>query len=209
MSRAPYTMPSATAFLPSRMTTLTNLVIRRRTSGGASVNLGSGRTLRLGTSPLRGMAGSWPARLLRALRAVLRARLLAVLHAGGVERAADDVVANAGEILDAAAADQDDRVLLQVVPLARDVRRDLHTVGQPHARDLAQRGVGLLGRRGVHAGADAALLRALLEGRRRTLHARLLAAVADELIDRGHRGSRGVQSLGGSGRHPDGKRGRT
>src|SRR5689334_13000245 len=135
MSRAPYTMPSATAFLPSRMTTFTNLVMRRRTSDGASVNLGSGRTLRLGTSPLRGMAVPG---LLRALRAVLRARLLAVLHARGVERAADDVVPDAGEILDAAAADQHDRVLLQVVTLARNVRGDLHAVGEPHARNLAE-----------------------------------------------------------------------
>src|SRR3954452_10222213 len=98
-------MPSATAFLPSRMTTLTNLVMRRRTSDGASVNFGSGRTLRLGTSPLRGMGvsySSWLGRLLRALRAVLRARLLAVLDARGVERAADDVIANAGKVLDAA-----------------------------------------------------------------------------------------------------------
>src|SRR4051794_26632471 len=134
MSRAPYTMPSATAFLPSRITTLTNFVILRRTSTGASVNFGSGRTLRLGTSPLRGMGHFLG--LLRALRAVLRARLLAVLDTGGVERAADDVVANAREILDAAAADQDDRVLLQVVSLARDVRRHFHAVGEPNARDL-------------------------------------------------------------------------
>src|ERR1700733_1558743 len=170
-------MPSATAFLPSRMTTLTNLVMRRRTSTGASVNLGSGRTLRLGTSPLRGMASSSSGTggLLRALRAVLRARLLAVLHARGVERAADDVIANARQILDAAAADQDDRVLLQVVALAGDVRGDFHAVGQPDAGDLAERRVGLLGRGGVHAGANAALLRALLQGRRRTLHADLLA----------------------------------
>src|SRR5882724_11711105 len=181
-------MPSATAFLPSRMTTLTNLVMRRRTSDGASVNLGSGRTLRLGTSPLRGMGGFLgPARLLGALRAVLRARLLAVLHARGVERAADDVIANARQILDAAAADQHDRVLLQVVALAWDVRGDIHPVGEPHARDLAQRRVRLLRRGRVHTRADAALLRALFQGRRRALQECFLAAFADELVDRGHR----------------------
>src|ERR1044071_7027948 len=157
-------MRSATDFFPRVITVLMNVVMRRRTSDGASVNFGSGRTLRLGTSPLRGMA--FPG-LLRALRAVLGARLLAVLHARGVERAADDVVPDAGEILDAAAADQHDRVLLQVVPLARDVRGDLHAVGEPHARDLAERRVRLLGRGGVHASANAALLRALLEGRGR------------------------------------------
>ena len=55
------------------------------------------------------------------LDAVARARLLAVGDAGGVERAADDLVANAREVLDAAAANEDDRVLLKVVALARDV----------------------------------------------------------------------------------------
>src|SRR5688572_32895880 len=110
-----------------------NFVIRRRTSLGASVNFGSGRTLRLGTSPLRGMASCL--HLLRALGAVLRTGLLAVLHAGGVERAADDVIADAREVLDATAADQHDRVLLEVVALAGDVRGDLHRVRQPDARD--------------------------------------------------------------------------
>src|SRR5262245_734276 len=80
------------------------------------------------------------------LRAVLAAALLAVAHAGGVEGAADDVVLHRGEVLHAAAADEDDRVLLEVVADPRDVGRDLHLVGQPHARDLAQRRVRLLGR---------------------------------------------------------------
>src|SRR5204863_6285141 len=50
-------------------------------------------------------------------------------------------------------------VLLQVVALARDVRADLHAVGQPHAGHLAQRGVRLLRRSGVHARAHTAPLR--------------------------------------------------
>src|SRR5688500_15569589 len=106
------------------MTTLMNFVMRRRTSPGASVHVGSGRTLRLGTSPLRGMAYllAFRVRLRGPLGAVLRTALLAVGDAGGVQRAADDVVAHAGEILDAAAADQDHRVLLEVVTLAGDVR---------------------------------------------------------------------------------------
>src|SRR5688572_30520493 len=118
-------MPSATDFLPSDITTLINLVMRRRASDGASVNFGSGRTLRLGTSPLRGMIVLFQVSRSRGslgtLGAVLRTALLAARDTGGIERAADDVIANAREILDAAAADQDDRVLLQVVPLAGDV----------------------------------------------------------------------------------------
>src|SRR6187401_3218987 len=69
-------------------------------------------------------------RLLRALGAVLRTRLLAILHALQVERAAHDVVANARQILDPAAAHQHDAVLLQVVALTADVGNDLETVRQ-------------------------------------------------------------------------------
>ena len=116
------------------------------------------------------------------LRSVLRAALLAVGDAGRVERGADHLVADARQVLDAAAADQHDRVLLQVVTLARDVGRDLHPVRQPHARDLAQRRVRLLRGRRVDARADAALLRRPAERRRLRLRLRRLAALADELV---------------------------
>src|SRR5690606_38329273 len=89
---------------------------------------------------------------------------------------------------------EDDRVLLQVVSLARDVRRHFHAVREPNTSDLAKRRVRLLRGRGVHAGADPALLRALLQGRRRTLRANLFAASSDELIDRGHLGSWAFES---------------
>src|SRR5881296_762810 len=125
-------MRSAMAFLPSRMTVFTNFVTRRRVSIAWSVNFGSGSGFRFGTSPLRGIASlaSRPSdyllisclvgpRLLRALGAVLRAALPAVVDARGVERAADDVVTNAREVLDAAPGDHHHRELLQVVPLAR------------------------------------------------------------------------------------------
>src|ERR1039457_3336742 len=49
---------------------------------------------------------------LRTLRAVLRARLLAIGDADRVERSANDVVAHAREVLHAASADHDDRVFL-------------------------------------------------------------------------------------------------
>src|SRR5215204_3734315 len=97
---------------------------------------------RLGAGPLRGMSALLP------LRAVTATRLLAVLHALGVERPADDLVADAGEILHPAAADEHDRVLLEVVANARDVRGDLDAARQAHAGDLAEGGVRLLGRGG-------------------------------------------------------------
>src|SRR6201989_3046163 len=93
------------------------------------------------------------------LHALLGAGLLAVADAGGVERAADDLVAHARQVLDAAAADEHDGVLLQVVALSRDVRGDLERARYPHARHLAQRRVRLLRGRRVDARADAATLR--------------------------------------------------
>src|SRR4051812_24573823 len=76
---------------------------------------------------------------------VLRAGLLAFGDALAVEDAPDDMVADARQVADASATHQDDRVLLQVVPLAADVGGDLLAVGEPDSRHLAQRRVGLLG----------------------------------------------------------------
>src|ERR687896_947218 len=100
------------------------------------------------------------------LGAVLRAALLAVGDAGRVERGADDLVPDARQVLDAAAADEHDGVLLEVVPLARDVRRDLVEVRQPDARDFPQRRVRLTRRDRVYERADAPLLRRSAQGRR-------------------------------------------
>src|SRR6185369_14125432 len=120
------------------------------------------------------------------LRAVAAPSLLAVLHALGVERAADDLVADAGEVLHPAAADEHDRVLLEVVADTRDVGRHLDAARQAHAGDLAEGGVRLLRGGGVDAGADAAALRGALEGRRLGLRRLVAPAVADQLLDGGH-----------------------
>src|SRR5437868_12342420 len=123
---------------------------------------------------------------LRTLRAVLRTTLLTVLDALGIEDAAEDVVAHAGQVLDAAAADHDHRVLLKVMAFTRDVADHFEAVGQAHLGDLTKRRVRLLRGRGVDARANAALLRRLLQ--RRHLLARLLdfARLCDQLVDRRH-----------------------
>src|SRR3954463_6828425 len=114
---------------------------------------GSGSTGRMVAAERRGMKS------LLLLDAVLATALLAVGHAGGVQRAAHDLVAHARQILDAATAHEHDGVLLQVVALARDVGRDLDAARDAHTRDLAQSRVRLLGRRRIDARADAAALR--------------------------------------------------
>src|SRR3954463_15995642 len=121
------------------------------------------------SNTLLGLKSRWT------LGAVLGPALLAALHADGVQRAADDVVADAREVLHAAPADHHHRVLLEVVAHARDVRGYLDPVGEAHARHLAQGGVRLLRRRGVDASADPPLLGALLEGGALALELQLLA----------------------------------
>src|SRR5437868_99776 len=131
-------MRSAVDFLPSSMTLLITCWTRRERWTG------SGSIWRMVAAERRGMA-------LLLLHAVLRAGLLAVADAGGVERPADDLVAHARQVLDAAAAHEHHGVLLQVVALARDVGRDLDAARDADAGHLAQRRVRLLRRGRVHA----------------------------------------------------------
>src|SRR3990170_5818707 len=89
---------------------------------------------------------------------VLAALLIATAHPQGVQRPPNDVVADPGKVLDAAAANEDDRVLLEGVPLAGDVCGHFYAAGQADPGHLTQGGVGLLGRLRAHVGAHAPLL---------------------------------------------------
>src|SRR3954464_2126514 len=113
---------------------------------------------------------------LRRLGAIFRTGLLAVLHALRVQRTAHDVIAHAGQVLHAAAADEHHRVLLQVVPFTADITDDLEAVGEADLGDLAKGRVRLLRGRRVHAGAHPALLRRARE--RRHLRFRTLGRTA-------------------------------
>src|ERR1044071_232133 len=167
-------MRCATCFLPSCSTLETSWVT------SCDPKTGSTSSGRFGAGPLRGMSA------LLLLGAVAAAGLLATLHALGVEGAADDLVADAGEVLHPAAADEHDGVLLEVVGHTRDVGRDLDAAAQAHAGDLAEGGVRLLRGGGVDARADAASLGRTLEGRRLVLRHLVLAALADQLLNGGH-----------------------
>src|SRR3954451_16362460 len=187
------------------MTLLTTWVTRRERWTG------SGSMGRMVAAERRGI------RPLLLLDAVLATALLAVGHAGGVQRAAHDLVAHARQILDAAATHEHDGVLLQVVALARDVGGDLDRAGDPHTGDLAQRRVRLLRRGRVDAGADAAalgggllLLVALagLQTRRGHLARLGLATLADELARGGHAARDGSKRSGAvPSRHPTARQG--
>src|ERR1700710_2194426 len=127
-------MRSASERLPPMRILLTSWV----TSG--ELYTGSMTTGRRGAGALRGMSA------LLFLCAVTAAGLLAVADTLGVQRTANDLVADAGEVLHPAAAHEHDRVLLQVVADPRDVGGHLDAAGEADAGDLAQRRVRLLRR---------------------------------------------------------------
>src|SRR5215831_15559891 len=106
---------------------------------------------------------SFKRKSLRPLGSVYGAALLSVLHALRIEHAAQDVVSHTRKILHAAAANEHNRVLLQIVALAGDVTHHFVAVGETYLGHLAERRIGLLRRRGVDAGAHAPLLRAVRE----------------------------------------------
>src|ERR1700755_2909631 len=119
-------MRSATDRLPLIRTLLISCV----TSG--ELYTGSMTTACLGAGPLRGISA------LLLLRAVAAAGLLAVADTPGVQRAANYLVANGGPVLHTTAADEHDRVLLEVVTNARDVCGDLDATAQLDTRHLPQ-----------------------------------------------------------------------
>ena len=89
----------------------------------------------------------------------MRAALLPTLYTGTVEDAADNVIADAGQIPDPAAAHEDYRVLLQIVPFTAYIYCRLFAIGEADAGDLPQRRVRLLRRHRLHEKADTPLLR--------------------------------------------------
>src|SRR6185369_6175262 len=99
------------------------------------------------------------------LGSVLRATLVAIANTARVQCAANDVIANTRQVLHTTAANEHDRVLLQVVSFTRDVRSHFVAVRQAHARNFAQRRVRLLRRGSVDSRADTALLRIALQRR--------------------------------------------
>src|SRR3954466_8960378 len=130
------------------------------------------------------------------LGAVLRPPLLATLNANGVQRAAHHVVADTRQVLHTAAANQHQRVLLQVVPDAGDIGRHFDPIGQANARHLAERRIRLLRGLREHTDADAALLRADLQRGTLGLGDDLLAPLANELTDSRHLTSCPTERLG-------------
>src|SRR5262249_45995674 len=112
-------------------------------------------------------------------RSVLGSPLAALVDADRIKGSANDMVTHARQVFDAAAADQNNGVFLQIVAFAGYIGGYLDAVGQPNTGHLSQGRVRLLRGGRVDADADAAALRTALQSRRRSLVARLFASDTD------------------------------
>jgi hypothetical protein len=81
---------------------------------------------------------------LRTLRAVFGAAAAAAVDSEAIESAADDVIPDTRKVFDTASSNEDDRVLLKIMPFAWNVRDHLLAVCEANLCDLAQRRVRLL-----------------------------------------------------------------
>lgn len=104
---------------------------------------------------------------------------LPIRYAGRIQRSPDDMITHAGQILNAAAADQHDRVLLEIMTFPGNIRCDLHAVRQSDPGDFAQGRVRFLRRHRPHLKADAPFLRAGVKSWRLGLLVLLFPALPD------------------------------
>src|SRR5690606_28813870 len=121
--------------------------------------------------------------LLRTLGAVLGTTLLGVFHSGGIQRAANRVVAHTPQVLYPAAANQNDAVLLQVVAFTTDIGRNFKAVGQAYAPDLTQGRVRLFRRGGIYASTHSTTLRPVLQRGHVAFFSNTLARLLNQLVD--------------------------
>src|SRR3989338_4639997 len=122
----------------------------------------------------------------RPFGAVLGPLLFPSAHTLAIETSADDVISHPRQVFHAAPANHHDGVLLQIMPLARNVRGDFESGREAHSRDFAQGRVRFFGRRHIHTRADAATLGRPAQSRCFVLSHLDLPAMPHQLLDRGH-----------------------
>lgn len=129
----------------------------------------------------------------RGLGSVTGAGYAALIKTGGVELAAHYLITDV-DVLHAAGAHNNDRVLLKIVSFSGDIGGDFLSVGEAHAGDFSDSRVRLPRRRGGYFGAHAALkgagvedgavferVETALESRRFRLVGEFLSSFADKL----------------------------
>src|SRR3989344_302877 len=95
--------------------------------------------------------------LFRPFNSIHRPAAAAIADALGVIDPADDVITHARKVFNATSADHDYGVFLKVMPLAGDVGGHFHAVTKPHAGNLPESRVRLLGSHGGHLDAHSPL----------------------------------------------------
>jgi len=93
-----------------------------------------------------------------ALGSVLGTTLFSVVCGRGIQRTSNDMIAHTREILDPTATNKHHRVLLQVVPYARNIAIYLKAVCQAHTSHLPQSRIRLFRRGGIDPHAYTPLL---------------------------------------------------
>jgi hypothetical protein len=96
------------------------------------------------------------------------------------------MVPDTWKILDAAAPEQHNGMLLEVMANARDIGGDFDTMGKANTGNLPEGRVRLLRGDRHDAGTNAAFLRALIEGRALGLPDGLFAAHPNQLVNGRH-----------------------
>jgi len=125
--------------------------------------------------------------------------LFPVVHACGIESAANDVITNARKVLNPTTAYENDAVLLKVMSDSSDISGNFDTVRQANTSVFPKSGVRFFWRHRSYTGANTAFLRsaeirfhafqgveASLKRRRLGFHDLGLTAFANELIDCWH-----------------------
>ena len=79
--------------------------------------------------------------LLWFLCSVFASFLLSSFNSGGVQHSSYNMITHSGQILYSAASYHNNRMLLQIMPYSGDISGCFHSIAQPHARDLAHRGI--------------------------------------------------------------------
>ena len=79
----------------------------------------------------------WRVGLFGLFAPVLTSTLTAISYAAGIQCPPDNMIADAGQVFDTATPNQDYRVLLQLMPLTRNISSYLHLVAQPYPGYLA------------------------------------------------------------------------
>src|SRR5436190_5168610 len=123
---------------------------------------------------------------LRPLHPVLRPAHPALLDPSRVQRPTYYMVPHTRQILHTTAPHQHDRMLLQIVPLVRDISDHLVTVCQTHFRHLPHRGIRLLRRARHHLEANPTTKRRPLQRRRLRLRSQPVATLTHQLINCRH-----------------------